>query len=117
MHPTVFSGAILRAGRAIFGTFRSDGAFVALATGAILPVFADDVFTSRGNVTNAMVRKGSALLTGSSVTLTGLPLRERTMYVGPADFIRFATVGDGIAESAKADLIARVFEAYSITEA
>ncbi len=114
MSLTAFSGAIIRAGRAIFGTVRADGAFVTLATRTVVPVFADDVFTSRGNVTNAMVRKGSALLTASSVSVRTLPLRATTFYEGPFAFIDFATVGNDVTEAEKTALKDAVATFYGI---
>lgn len=114
---TAFSIALVRSGRAIFGTFRKDGAFVALATKTVIPVLADDVFTSRGNVTNAAVRRGSALLTGSTMSIAALSLSARRFYVGPADAIRYATVGDAVSDTDKDALIAAVNEFYGLVEA
>lgn len=114
---TAYSLALIRAGRALLGTFRTDGAFVALATRTVIPVLADDVFTSRGNVTNAAVRRGSALLSGSSMSIASLDLRARTMYIGPANAILNATVGDDVPEDQKVALIAAINEYYGLTEA
>ena len=114
---TPFSLALIRGARAWFGTFRGDGAFVALATGTVIPVLADDVFASRGNVTNAAVRRGSALLSGSTMSIASLDLRPKATYVGPADAIRYATVGDDVAEDVKEALIESVFAFYGLAEA
>lgn len=109
---TAFSLALVRGGRALFGTFRADGAFVLLATKTVVPVLADDVFTSRGNVTNAAVRRGSALLTGSTMSIASLNLSARRFYIGPADAIQNAAVGDDVPEEQKAALIAAVATYY-----
>lgn len=111
---TAGSLAILRAGRALFGTFRGDGAFVALATRTVIPVLAGDVFASRGNVTNAAVRRGSALLTGSSMSIASLDLRAKATYIGFADAIQNASVFDNTDQATKAALITAVGEFYGI---
>ena len=113
---TKFSLALIRAGRAIFGTVKwiseDEAAFVMLDSGMILPIEVDDVFTSRGNVTNAAVRKGSALLTGSSMALTTLTLRPNAFYTGIEDAIRYATVGDDVPEAEKDRIIAGLHKGY-----
>lgn len=111
---TAGSLALIRDGRAFFGTFRGDGAFVALATRTVVPVLADDVFTSRGNVTNAAIRRGSALLSGSTMSIASLGLRAKTFYIGPADAIRFATVFDDTNDADKAALIKAVETFYGL---
>ena len=106
---TPFSLALVRGKRALLGTVcrisETEAAFVLLATGTIIPVAEDDTFTSRANVVGGAVRDGSALLTGSSMSLATLSLRPNRFYDSLADAIRYASVGDNVPEDEKQALI------------
>ena len=109
--------ALLRGIRATFGTFRGDGAFIRLDTRTVVPVVADDVFTSRGNVMNAAVRHGTARLTGSSMGIAALDLRARSIYLSPFDAIRNASVFDNTDEATKDALCENVAAFYVLGDA
>lgn len=111
---TPFSGAVIDGLRGMFVSLRGDGAFVVLATRTIVPVDAGTVFASRNNVIGAAIRRGSALLTGSAVSIAPLNLNPKATYVSPFDFVRFATVGDDVDEATKDALIGKICEFYGI---
>lgn len=120
MKLTAYSLSLVRAGRALLGTVayvsEDEAAFVLLATGTEIPVLEDDIFTSRGNIVGAAVRKGSSLVTGSSMSLLGLRPHANRFYVGLPEAIRHASVGDDVPENEKERLIAALTKYYGWTK-
>lgn len=116
MKRTPYSLSLVSGRRALLGTvcYVSDdeAAFVLLATDTIIPVAADDTFTSRGNVVGAAVRDGSSVITGSSMSIATLSLRPNRIYDSLADAIRYSSVGDSVPENEKERLISALTKFY-----
>ena len=106
--------ALVRGARATFVQFRiADGAVVLRSNHEIVvPVLPDDDFTSQGNVLNAASRRGSALLTGSTMSVAALTLHGNRFY-GPLGVIENGAVFADMPENEKATLKSKVEIFYS----
>lgn len=117
MKYTPYSLSLVTGNRALLGTVawlnnETEAAFVLISTGTIIPVAADDTFTSRNNIVGAAVRDGSSVITGSSMSLAGLAPHANRFYNSLADAIRYASVGDAVPEDQKERLIDALAKFY-----
>lgn len=118
---TAISISLVRGLRAFFGTIvELDQNLAALvdSNGAVIPINPDDKFESRKFATSFAVKKGSALITNSSMSLAGMhPLvREAARYTTIQQAIREATVSRGYTEERREEIVSKVNAFYGFAE-